>query len=127
MGIFRGSGGSGEATTDVYASTISGYAQDAAASAAAAEASANSIQEAGYLTQSTADALYEPLIATINRMTFYRQATEPSGGTYREGDMWYKTDDEDLYFYREVSTNVYSWVLLSTATDNSDTLDGGSY
>ena len=81
----------------------------------------------GYLTQSTADTLYEPLIDEANRITFYRQSTQPSGGTYREGDLWYKTDDEDMYFYREVSSGVYNWVLFSTATDNSDTLDGGSY
>lgn len=83
--------------------------------------------EAGLLTQSVADTLYEPLISEINRITFYRQATQPTGGTYREGDQWYETDTETLYFYREVSTNVFNWVPLSTATDNSDTLDGGSY
>jgi hypothetical protein len=109
------------------AAAAASSASSAASSAAAAEDAASSISAANYLTESTADTLYEPLIATANRMTFYRQSTQPSGGTYREGDMWYKTDDEDLYFYREVSTNVFNWVLLSTATDNSDTLDGGNY
>lgn len=81
---------------------------------------------ASSVTQHTSS-LYEPLIAEVNRQTFYRQASQPTGGTYREGDQWYETDTETLYFYREVSTNVFSWVPLSTATNNSDTLDGGSY
>lgn len=83
--------------------------------------------EAGLLTQSVADTLYEPLISEANRQTFYRQATQPSGGTYREGDMWYKTDTEDLYFYRQIGVGVYTWDLISTATTDSDTLDGGAF
>ncbi len=83
--------------------------------------------QAGLLTQSVADTLYEPLIAEANRQTFYRQETQPSGGTYREGDMWYKSDTEDLYFYRQIGVGVYTWDLISTGTTNSDTLDGGSF
>jgi hypothetical protein len=83
--------------------------------------------EAGVLTKTVADTYYEPLIAEANRTTFYRQDTQPSGGTYREGDMWYKTDTEDLYFYRELAANVYTWALISTGTTNSDTLDGGTF
>lgn len=55
------------------------------------------------------------------------QATAPTAQESSEGDLWYESDTEDLYFYREVSANVFSWVLLSTGTTNSDTLDGGSY
>ena len=83
--------------------------------------------QAGLLTQAIADTLYEPLIAEENRQTFYRQALQPSGGTYREGDMWYRTTTEDLFFYREISTNVYNWVPIATATNDSDSLDGGAY
>ena len=82
---------------------------------------------ADILSQTIADTLYEPLIAEINRQTFYRQATAPSGGTYREGDIWYDTVNEDMYFYREISSNVFNWVLFSTGTTDSDTLDGGAY
>jgi hypothetical protein len=135
MPIYRGAGGSGESNQNVYASditqaaiTASTKADEAADSAAAAAASAASIlSEGGYLTQDDGDLRYEPLILEANRQTFYRQAAQPSGHIYREGDMWYETDTETLYFYREVSVGVYNWVPLSTGTDDSDTLDGGAY
>lgn len=62
-----------------------------------------------------------------NSMRFYRQITEPSGSDINEGDMWYKTDTEDMYFYRETGSNVFEWTPLATATNDSDVLDGGSY
>lgn len=86
-----------------------------------------SAADAGVLTKAVADTYYEPLIAEANRITFYRQASQPAGGTYREGDLWYETDTETLYFYREVSLGVYNWIPLSTGTTDSDTLDGGAY
>ena len=55
------------------------------------------------------------------------QATAPTAQESSAGDLWYESDTEDLYFYREVSSNVYNWVLLSTGTTDSDTLDGGAY
>jgi hypothetical protein len=50
-----------------------------------------------------------------------------SGSSVQEGDTWYDTDDDQFKIYREVSSNVYSWVPLVVGTDDSDTLDGGSY
>jgi len=184
MGIFRGTGGSGEATTDIYASTIAGYATTATTKADEAAASAtdaanafdsfddrylgsksadptadndgnallvgalyfnstsnnlkvytgsewnNVITDAtNYLTQTAADAAYEPKLDNTTRMKFFRRDDAPAAvaDDLREGDMWYETDTENVYFWRETGGNVYSWVLLSTGTDDSDTLDGGAY
>jgi hypothetical protein len=63
----------------------------------------------------------------------FRGAEAPSGSTVAgtstlaEGDTWYDTDDDQFKIYREVSSNVYSWVPLVVGTGDSDTLDGGSY
>lgn len=81
------------------------------------------------LTQQEADALYEPKLDGTTRQKFFRRDDAPDVVTdgLQEGDMWYETDTEDVYFWREIDTNVFSWVLFSTGTDDSDTLDGGSY
>ena len=184
MGIFRGTGGSGEATTDIYASTIAGYATTATTKASEAASSAtdaansfdsfddrylgsktadpttdndgnalltgalyfnstnnnlkvytgstwnNVITDASaYITQTDADAAYEPKLTNATRMKFFRSDNAPAAvaDDLREGDMWYETDTENVYFWRETSSNVYNWTLLSTGTTDSDTLDGGSY
>jgi hypothetical protein len=80
-----------------------------------------------YLTQTTADTLYEPKLNDVTRQKFYRSSNPPPTADLLEGDMWYKTDTEDIYFWREVGIGVFNWVLFSTGTDNSDTLDGGHY
>lgn len=53
----------------------------------------------------------------------FRQATAPSGTNVQQGDLWYETDTEDLYLYREVSSGVFEWspILLSTSI-----VDGGT-
>jgi hypothetical protein len=81
------------------------------------------------LTQATADTLYEPLLDGQTRQQFFRQDDPPDviADNLLEGDMWYETDTEDFYFWREVSTNVFTWVLLVSGSGNSDTLDGGAY
>lgn len=184
MGIFRGTGGSGQATTDVYASKISAFANTATTKASEAASSAtdaantyddfddrylgaktsdptadndgdiliagalyfNTVVEGlkvytgstwntvatgstSYLTQGDADTLYEPKLTSTTRMKFFRKAAAPEAvaDSLQEGDMWYETDTESVYFWRETSSNVYSWTLLSTGTTDSDTLDGGSY
>lgn len=81
----------------------------------------------GYYTKTESDARYSALLSSDRTMKFYRQATAPSGLDLQEGDMWYETDTDDVYFYREISQNVFNWVLFVSGTGNSDTLDGGSY
>lgn len=90
---------------------------------------ATSGQGGGFLTQTTADTLYEPILTDTTRQQFFRapSTNPPSTASLLEGDMWYETDTENIYFWRETGTNVFSWILFSTGTDNSDTLDGGNY
>jgi len=57
----------------------------------------------------------------------FSQTTQPTAVESSLGDFWYKTDTDDLYFYREVSQNVFAWVIISTGTGDSDVLDGGNY
>lgn len=58
---------------------------------------------------------------------FFRSASEPSGSTLSEGDLWYDTDDDQLKVYRETSSNVFQFVPLAAATDTMDNLDGGLF
>ena len=53
----------------------------------------------------------------------YRQATAPSGSDVEKGDIWYETDTEDLYVYREVSSGSFEWspILLGNSV-----IDGGT-
>lgn len=53
------------------------------------------------------------------------QPTPPAGAT--EGNLWYKSDTEDLFVYREISPAVFNWVPIVLGTTNSDTIDGGNY
>lgn len=84
------------------------------------------VDASSFLTQQQTDVLYEPVLTSNTRMRFNRADTAPTT-SLQEGDVWYETDTETLYFYREISQNVFSWVPISTGTDNSDMLDGGYY
>jgi hypothetical protein len=64
-------------------------AETAAAAAASAAAAATAAASAA---QTTAD----------GKNRIYRQTTQPSGGTYVEGDLWFDTDDDNK-FYRYTS------------------------
>lgn len=57
----------------------------------------------------------------------FSSASAPTGVYINEGDIWYETDTENLYVYREVSTGVFNWVPIVIGTANSDSLDGGLY
>lgn len=84
------------------------------------------VDASSFLTQQQTDALYEPVLTSNTRMRFNRSDDAPTT-SLQEGDVWYETDTETLYFYREISQNVFGWVPISTGTDNSDMLDGGYY
>lgn len=58
---------------------------------------------------------------------FFRSASQPTGDTLSEGDLWYDTDDDQLKVYRETSSNVFEFVPLAAATDTMDNLDGGLF
>lgn len=57
----------------------------------------------------------------------FRGSTTPTGPNIEVGDFWYEDSTGILYIYREISTNVFNWVPISTGTGDSDTLDGGAY
>lgn len=66
--------------------------QAAVDGAAAAEIAAAAAAAAATAAQTTAD----------GKNKIYRQTTQPSGGTYAEGDLWFDTDDDNK-FYRYTS------------------------
>jgi hypothetical protein len=72
-------------------------AEDAAAAATSAAAAATAAATAA---QTTAD----------GKNRIYRQTTQPSGGTYVEGDLWFDTDDDNK-FYRYTSGAWSSFTL----------------
>jgi hypothetical protein len=57
----------------------------------------------------------------------FRSDTAPTGSNLQEGDLWYDTDDDQLYVYRETSSNAFEFVPLAAATDTMDNLDGGLF
>lgn len=59
---------------------------------------------------------------------FFSQGSTPTTNL-NEGDIWYNTDTEQLYAYRETSPGVFEWVpiLLGDAGGDSDTLDAGAF
>jgi len=58
----------------------------------------------------------------------FSQADTPTTNL-NEGDTWYNTTTEQLYVYRETSTQIFEWVpiLLGDAGGDSDTLDAGAF
>ena len=58
----------------------------------------------------------------------FSQADTPTTNL-NEGDTWYNTNTEQLFVYRESSTEVFEWVpiLLGDAGGDSDTLDAGAF
>jgi len=57
----------------------------------------------------------------------FTQASAPTGVNVGEGDIWYETDTENLYIYREVSPGVFDWRPIIIGATDSDSLDGGLY
>ena len=57
----------------------------------------------------------------------FRSDTQPSGDRVEQGDIWYETDTETLYIYREVSPGTFEWQPIAIGAADSDTLDGGLY
>ena len=55
------------------------------------------------------------------------QSSQPSGVNVEEGDLWYNTLTNNLYVYRETSTDNFEWVAIASATGDMDTLDGDTF
>lgn len=71
-------------------------AETAAAAASAAAAAASSAAAAATAAASAAQTTAD------GKNRIYRQTTQPTGGTYAEGDLWFDTDDDNK-FYRYTS------------------------
>ena len=59
----------------------------------------------------------------------FRSTDTPTGTNVSQGDTWYDTDDEQFKIYRETSSGVFQWVpiMVGNTSEDSDTLDAGSY
>lgn len=79
------------------------------------------VSVAGLASNNLADALTE---LNSNHL---KSDTEPTGAFIDEGDQWYDTDDNQLKVYRETSPGQFQWVPLIVGTDDSDTVDAGSF
>lgn len=79
------------------------------------------VSVAGISSTNLADALQE---LSSNH---FKSDTEPTGDFINEGDQWYDTDDNQLKVYRETSPGQFAWVPLIIGTDDSDTVDAGSF
>lgn len=79
------------------------------------------VSVAGLAADNLADALTE---LNSNHL---KSDTEPTGAFIDEGDQWYDTDDNQLKVYRETSPGQFQWVPLIVGTDDSDTVDAGSF
>lgn len=79
----------GAVTTDILDETIVTDINDASTEAAAALSTAN------------------------GKNKIYRQATEPTGGTYADGDLWFDTDDDNkMYRYSSTPSPVWTGFTL---------------
>jgi len=59
-----------------------------------------------------------------------KQYSQDSAPTDVEaGTLWYETDTENLYVYREVAPGTFEWqtLIISDVSGDSDILDAGSY
>jgi|SRR6056300_584891 len=73
----------------------------------------------------TASTLQEALQQLADQQ--FRSPSQPTGNNVEEGDLWFETDTQILYVYKQVSPSVFAWQPISSGTDDSDTLDGGLY
>jgi len=103
MPIYRGDGGSGDATTDAYASQIALYAKEAEEQADIATNKANDAEAARVATQ----ALYDD----FDKRYLGPKATEPTvdnkGDPLETGALFFSTTDDAMYMY-----NGAVWLFL---------------
>ena len=102
---YRWSGSAWVSVQDTAIAAATSASAAATAAAAAATSAAAAAQSAATAAQTTADGK--------NRV--YRQTTQPSGGTYAEGDLWFDTDDDNK-IYRYTSG---SWGTAVTLGNNA--------
>ena len=93
----------GAVTEDILDETIVTDISDASAAAASAAADAADAASDAATALSTAN----------SRNRVYRQTTQPTGGTYAEGDLWFDTDDGNkIYRYSPTPSPVWTGFTL---------------
>ena len=119
MPIFRGSGGSAEATSNTFANQIALDAQTASTKAAEAAISA---AQALLLKDETED------LANSVTQNFFQQPTTPTTSDLNVGDIWYNTTTHDFLVYRLVNgTLQWSSLIINDISNDSDNIDAGAF
>ena len=119
MAIFRGSGGSIEATSNTYANQIAQDAQTATAKAVEAAFSAEAAEAIRLEVQELADSVTK---------NFFQQSTAPVTSDLNAGDIWYNTATHDFLVYRLVDGMLqWSSLIINDISNDSDNIDAGAF
>ena len=114
MPIYRGDGGSGDATTDAYASQVALNAEKAAESAKEADSSAQDAEASKLATQ----ALYDD----FDKRYLGPKASDPTvdnkGDPLETGALYFSTTDDAMYMY-----NGAVWLFLGGSGGGGIQLD----
>jgi hypothetical protein len=114
MPIYRGDGGSGDATTDAYASKIAQYAASASESAQEASHSAQSAEQARVATE----ALYDDFDKRYLGPKAVEPTTDNKGDPLETGALFFSTTDDAMYMY-----NGAVWLFLGGSGGGGIQLD----
>ena len=114
MPIYRGDGGSGDASTDAYASEVAQNAAKASESAKAASKSAQSAEEARVATE----ALYDDFDKRYLGPKASEPTTDNKGDPLETGALFFSTANDSMYMY-----NGAVWLFLGGSGGSSIQLD----
>ncbi len=114
MPIYRGDGGSGDATTDAYASKVAQYAASASESADKASQSAQSAEQARVATE----ALYDDFDKRYLGPKAVEPTTDNKGDPLETGALFFSTTDDAMYMY-----NGAVWLFLGGSGGGGIQLD----
>jgi hypothetical protein len=74
------------------------------------------------LTLGLSDSLAFVQASANGKNTIYRQPSEPSGGTYRTGDIWFDTDDDNKFYRYKEDPNTPGWVGFTLGDNALDSI-----
>jgi len=78
--------------------------------------------DARNFTAGLSDSLAFVQASANGKNTIYRQPTEPSGGTYRTGDIWFDTDDDNKFYRYKEDPNTPGWVGFTLGDNALDSI-----
>ena len=110
-------------SVDINPTVVSVEAKGMAISTAPAAAQV-SVTPTGTITATNLQSALEQLAGQD-----FRQDEAPTGSNVEEGDVWYDTNDNQLYVYREISAGTFQWVpiMVGNESDDSDNIDAGAF